>query len=69
MASNSRNADNRPPPENVKDSLCRYDRPSGPERPIFGLIRYMSSENIARKFSVKNYIRKYEPDAQPGLPP
>jgi hypothetical protein len=29
----------------------------------------MSSENIARKFSVKNYIRKYEPDAQPGLPP
>jgi deoxyribodipyrimidine photo-lyase len=29
--------------------LGRYDRPWGPERPIFGLIRYMSSENTARK--------------------
>jgi len=27
----------------------RYDRPWGPERPIFGLVRYMSSENTARK--------------------
>jgi deoxyribodipyrimidine photo-lyase len=39
--------------------LGRYDRPWGPERPIFGMIRYMSSENTARKFSVKNYIAKY----------
>ncbi len=39
--------------------LGRYDRPWGPERPIFGTIRYMSSENTARKVSVKNYIRKY----------
>jgi deoxyribodipyrimidine photo-lyase len=39
--------------------LGRYDRPWGPERPIFGLIRYMSSENTARKVSVKGYIRKY----------
>jgi deoxyribodipyrimidine photo-lyase len=44
--------------------LGRYDRPWGPERPIFGLIRYMSSENTARKLSVKNYIRKYANDAQ-----
>jgi len=29
--------------------LGRYDRPWGPERPIFGLVRYMSSENTARK--------------------
>ncbi|MCW5830591.1 MAG: deoxyribodipyrimidine photolyase [Deltaproteobacteria bacterium] len=42
--------------------LGRYDRPWGPERPIFGTVRYMSSENTARKFSVKNYIRKYAPD-------
>jgi deoxyribodipyrimidine photo-lyase len=41
--------------------LGRYDRPWGPERPIFGKIRYMSSENTARKFSVKNYIAKYSP--------
>jgi deoxyribodipyrimidine photo-lyase len=39
--------------------LGRYDRPWGPQRPIFGLIRYMSSENTARKYSVKNYIQKY----------
>ncbi|SHJ03854.1 Deoxyribodipyrimidine photo-lyase type II [Malonomonas rubra DSM 5091] len=37
----------------------RYDRAWGPERPIFGKIRYMSSENTARKFSVKGYLRKY----------
>ena len=28
----------------------RYDRPWGPERPIFGKVRYMSSENTRRKF-------------------
>jgi deoxyribodipyrimidine photo-lyase len=39
--------------------LGRYDRPWGPERAIFGKVRYMSSENTARKFSVKNYVRKY----------
>jgi deoxyribodipyrimidine photo-lyase len=41
--------------------LGRYDRPWAPERPVFGMIRYMSSENTARKMSVKNYIRKYAP--------
>jgi deoxyribodipyrimidine photo-lyase len=39
--------------------LGRYDRPWGPERPIFGTVRYMSSQNTSRKFSVKNYLRKY----------
>jgi len=39
--------------------LGRYDRPWGPERPIFGTVRYMSSENTARKFAVKDYIRRY----------
>jgi deoxyribodipyrimidine photo-lyase len=41
--------------------LGRYDRAWGPERPIFGKIRYMSSENTARKVRVKNYIKKYAP--------
>jgi deoxyribodipyrimidine photo-lyase len=41
--------------------LGRYDRAWGPERPIFGKIRYMSSENTARKVRVKNYIERYEP--------
>ena len=27
--------------------LGRYDRPWGPERPVFGTVRYMSSENTA----------------------
>jgi deoxyribodipyrimidine photo-lyase len=39
--------------------LGRYDRPWAPVRPIFGSIRYMSSENAARKLSVKNYLRRY----------
>lgn len=43
--------------------LGRYDRPWGPERPIFGTVRYMSSENTARKVSVKQYIRQYAPPA------
>jgi len=39
--------------------LGRYDRPWGPERPVFGKVRYMSSENTARKVRVRDYIRKY----------
>ncbi|MFP6764707.1 MAG: deoxyribodipyrimidine photolyase [Planctomycetaceae bacterium] len=39
--------------------LGRYDRAWGPERPIYGKLRYMSSENTARKFQVKNYLEQY----------
>lgn len=39
--------------------LGRYDRPWGPERKVFGKLRYMSSENTARKVSVKQYIARY----------
>ena len=41
--------------------LGRYDRAWGPERPIFGKIRYMSSENTARKVSVRDYLLRYRP--------
>jgi deoxyribodipyrimidine photo-lyase len=41
--------------------LGRYDRPWGPERPVFGLVRYMSSENTARKLRVSNYVKRYAP--------
>jgi deoxyribodipyrimidine photo-lyase len=41
--------------------LGRYDRPWGPERPIFGTVRYMSSENTARKVRVKDYIQRHLP--------
>lgn len=39
--------------------LGRCDRAWGPERPIFGSVRYMSSENTARKVSVKQYLKTY----------
>jgi deoxyribodipyrimidine photo-lyase len=43
--------------------LGRYDRPWGPERPIFGKIRYMSSANTARKLRLSEYLEKYSPSA------
>jgi deoxyribodipyrimidine photo-lyase len=39
--------------------LGRHDRPWGPERPIFGTVRYMSSTNTARKFPVRKYLERY----------
>ena len=39
--------------------LGRYDRPWGPERPVFGTVRYMASENTARKLRVKDYLARY----------
>lgn len=39
--------------------LGRYDRAWGPERPVYGKIRYMSSENTARKVRVKGYLERY----------
>ncbi|MDZ4656683.1 MAG: deoxyribodipyrimidine photolyase [Bythopirellula sp.] len=47
--------------------LGRYDRPWGPERPIYGKIRYMTSENTARKVKVNEYIEKYGPHEQRDL--
>jgi deoxyribodipyrimidine photo-lyase len=41
--------------------LGRYDRPWGPERPIFGVVRYMSSANTARKFRLSGYLQRYAP--------
>lgn len=38
--------------------LGRYDRAWG-EREIFGKIRYMSSDNTAKKVKVKNYIQQF----------
>lgn len=41
--------------------LGRYDRAWGPERPIFGKIRYMTSDNTARKYKVSKYIERFHP--------
>lgn len=40
-------------------TLGRFDRPWGPERPIFGTVRYMSSENTAKKLHVDRYLAAY----------
>jgi deoxyribodipyrimidine photo-lyase len=39
--------------------LGRYDRPWGPERPIFGKVRYMSSANTVRKLRMQEYLHRY----------
>jgi deoxyribodipyrimidine photo-lyase len=41
--------------------LGRYDRAWGPERPIFGKIRYMTSAKTARKVSVRGYLPRFAP--------
>lgn len=43
--------------------LGRYDRAWGPERPIFGKVRYMTSESTRAKYSVKAYLHRYAEDA------
>jgi deoxyribodipyrimidine photo-lyase len=40
-------------------TLGRYDRPWGPERPIYGSIRYMTSANTLKKLRMKGYMRKW----------
>jgi deoxyribodipyrimidine photo-lyase len=41
--------------------LGRYDRPWGPERPIFGTVRTMSSENTRRKVRLERTLSRYAP--------
>ncbi|MEC7703973.1 MAG: deoxyribodipyrimidine photolyase [Candidatus Thermoplasmatota archaeon] len=43
--------------------LGRHDRAWGPERPIFGKVRYMSSANTARKLKVDGYLNRWARDA------
>jgi len=42
--------------------LGRYDRPWFPERPIFGVVRYMTSESAARKLRLREYLKRYGSD-------
>jgi deoxyribodipyrimidine photo-lyase len=41
--------------------LGRYDRAWGPERPIFGKVRYMTSESARRKSSLRGYLARFGP--------
>ncbi len=44
--------------------LGRYDRAWGPEREVFGKIRYMSSDSTRKKLHLTEYLEKY---GAPGL--
>ena len=39
--------------------LGRYDRPWFPERPVYGVLRYMTSESAARKLRLREYLKRY----------
>lgn len=39
----------------------KHDRAWGPERPVFGTLRYLSSDSWRRKVNAKAYIAKYSP--------
>jgi deoxyribodipyrimidine photo-lyase len=39
--------------------LGRYDRPWGPERPIFGTVRYMTSQSAARKLRLRGFLASH----------
>ncbi len=45
--------------------LGRYDRAWGPERPIFGKVRYMTSASTHRKLRLRQYLQRY--GSQPSL--
>jgi deoxyribodipyrimidine photo-lyase len=48
----------------------KHDRPWGPERPIFGTVRYMSLASTSRKFDSKAYIGRWGAgDRRPFGPP
>ncbi len=46
--------------------LGRYDRPWGPERPVFGTVRYMTSSNALRKLRVRGYLARYGRSSGPA---
>ncbi len=41
--------------------LGRYDRAWGPERPIFGTVRYMTSESARRKLKLRRTLARFGP--------
>jgi deoxyribodipyrimidine photo-lyase len=45
--------------------LGRYDRAWGPERPIFGKLRYMTSGSTERKLRLREYLARYGDEAPP----
>ena len=48
--------------------LGRYDRAWGPERPIFGKVRYMSTASTRRKLRLGPYLERFGPGPAAGAP-
>ena len=46
--------------------LGKYDRAWGPERPIFGKVRYMTSASAARKLDLEPYLDRWAPEEPAG---
>jgi len=44
-------------------TLGRYDRAWGPTRPVFGNVRYMTSDSTKKKLKLKNYLSQFGPEA------
>lgn len=47
--------------------LGRFDRAWGPERPIYGKLRYMTSDSAKRKLRMSEYLEKWGKKAQGSL--
>lgn len=48
--------------------LGRYDRPWAPVRPIYGSVRYMTSDSTVKKLRMKGYLSRFgEDDSRPLL--
>jgi deoxyribodipyrimidine photo-lyase len=45
-------------------TLGRFDRPWGPERPIFGTVRYMTSDSTRKKLHLRRYLDTYGPPSR-----
>lgn len=50
---------------NIHWIFGKYDRAWGPERPVVGKVRYMSSENTRKKLRAENYLRTFGKRNQP----
>jgi deoxyribodipyrimidine photo-lyase len=48
--------------------LGRYDRPWGPERPVFGIVRHMTSRSAERKLRLRGYLANNGGVSSPPAP-
>ncbi|MCU0681522.1 MAG: hypothetical protein MUF34_04555 [Polyangiaceae bacterium] len=51
---------------NILWCFGKHDRPWGPARPIYGTVRYMSSERARHKLDLDAYLRRWGPEKAVG---